>query len=165
MPASVHVLSEEQRPLKERESEARLQRNEDRSALVDAIRRGDPPKEIEKLLEWYERSALSASDVSLRRARRAEKVLRAVLGTDLTDAQYAAGLSVFFGHDGERRRNPGGMSDNERALVEQYRTMDADARLMMRTLFARLAADDGGTCAMTVSQEDAKWSAGPWTAI
>jgi hypothetical protein len=47
--------------------------------------------------------------------------------------------SATYGHAGERRRNPGGLSDNEQALVEWYRMMDDGGRKMLRELCERLS--------------------------
>jgi hypothetical protein len=46
-------------------------------------------------------------------------------------------LGAPYGHAGERRRNPGGLSDYEQDLVDWYRASDVSARMMIRQLTER----------------------------
>jgi hypothetical protein len=139
MSATVYRLGEDQRTSQERESDARRRITRARGAVIDGIRRGDDLKVIEADLNFYERVSLQGWQVFERRARKAEKALRAVLGAELTDEQAATALSAIYGCGGERRRNPGGLSDNEQAVVDWYRRMDGDGRVMLRELARRLS--------------------------
>ena len=71
-----------------------------------------------------------------RRARQAEKLLRATLGTDLTDEQFAAVCATLRADD---RRNPRLLTEHERQLIADYRQMDAPERQAVRTVFERFA--------------------------
>jgi hypothetical protein len=141
MSASLHVISEETKTPKEREKRARQEQSDARGRLIEAISRGDQAESVERLADKYECALLRHSWELERRAVKAERALRKLLDTDdLTDEQISRALSATYGHAGERQRNPGGMSDNERQIVEWYRTMDGDGRKMLRELCERLRA-------------------------
>jgi hypothetical protein len=134
MSAPVLRLHEDTRTPEEAEARADNYITQCRRELIDAIRRGDKPADIKKLRESYERYALSGAQVYLRRARKCEKALRAVLGGNLSDEQAEKALSTIYGHPNERRRNPGGLSDNEQEQVDWYRSLDAGGRMALREL-------------------------------
>lgn len=74
-----------------------------------------------------------------RRARQLERTLIAVLANDLvSDEQRAKVLEIMRGKRAVGQ-DPKILSDQERDMIEQYRSMDAAGRQMIRTLFARLA--------------------------
>jgi hypothetical protein len=88
--------------------------------------------------EEYRRTMRGISWSLRRRARRSERAVRAAAAMATTDAQAAEALTALHGHGNERRRNPGGLSDNELRLVECYRTLDPKGRAMIRELVDRL---------------------------
>jgi hypothetical protein len=68
-----------------------------------------------------------------RRCDKAERALRQLLASDLSDPQRAAATQALYG-----RRDATALSDAERALIAAYRNLDAASRQMLRTLVARL---------------------------
>jgi hypothetical protein len=138
MTASVYVLGEDTRSHDEVAHRADSQRGEYRQKLVAAIIEGAEPEEILRFLEWYEGSAGIASQVYRRRTRKLETALRSVIGTDLSDKHVAQVLGVLYSAGGERRRNPGGLSDHEQQIVDAYRDTDGEGRQMLRTMSAKL---------------------------
>jgi hypothetical protein len=75
------------------------------------------------------------------RVRLLERTVRALLNSDsLRESERAAGVDVLFGAQGKVFRDGKLNTDLEIRMLAAYRTMDAPARQMMRTLSDRLAA-------------------------
>jgi hypothetical protein len=129
---ALHAISEGRSLPAESESEAMQWVDRCWRELQEAVRAGDS-RDIEMCERMMERAIKSLK----RRARKFERALRSVLGADLTDEQMAAALSATLGNHG-RKRNPGGLSDNELEIVEGYRRMNAADRKFVRDLFDRV---------------------------
>jgi hypothetical protein len=112
-------------------------------ALDAAIKDSADPKMLHELFGHCWNAWCKCLSHLEHRALKAERQLRAVLSMDLTDEQRATVLSTLRI---DRSRNRLLLSDYERQIVDQYRRMDGRGTLMIRELFAILAAanDDGG---------------------
>jgi hypothetical protein len=128
MKASIVALATRAVPTLAREAAARQAVTEARAELRAVMARGGDVAAIATALEWYERMVERTAAAWARRARRAERAIRDALGFDLSDEQAARLLSALHGHAGERRRNPGGLSDHELQHIENYRRCDQRVR-------------------------------------
>lgn len=94
---------------------------------------------IGRLLYRYLDASIRLCTYHRGRVNRLHVALRRTLGHEASsESARAAVLNLVYGRGG-RRRDAAVLNEAERALLDQYRQMDAPARQMVRTLFARLA--------------------------
>jgi hypothetical protein len=70
-----------------------------------------------------------------------ERTIRHFLSSDsLSNEQREGFIATLYGQGNVKRRNAATLSEVEIRMLDSYRSMDADGRHMVRTLFARLAS-------------------------
>jgi hypothetical protein len=105
---------------------------------------GAPPStELERLLgdQWRARCAYVTFFEG--RIRHLERVLRVTFESEfLSDEQRLQIIAVLHGESAAKRDSKL-LSDTERRLIANYRDLDSDGKLMLRTLLARLVPSSG----------------------
>ena len=133
MPAELVAIAEVQ----ERQEDGRAERLRPRTIETrdELHAEMDPLKDAQLwlLINAYASAEEKRSVYGERRALKAERDLLAMLGADLTDDQRARVLSALRV---DQRRDPHLLSKLELAIVGHYRSRDAAARQMVRTLLS-----------------------------
>lgn len=113
--------------------EERLHRDADNAedAFFEQLSGNHDAKALSERHRDYGRAKVRQCLYWERRARQAEKLLRATLGTDLTDEQFAAVCAALR----VDRRNPRLLTNYEATMIQQYRAMPLKRREMVRTMF------------------------------
>jgi hypothetical protein len=138
MTASLVAITEEQRTPAAREERLRDRLADANRAIVSEIDSYDDPRQLQTLLNEFRYAFANQCAYWQRRALKAERQLRAVLGKDLTDEQREM---VFSTLQIDRSRDRTLLSEYEQELIRQYRRMDGRGTMMVRELFNILAAN------------------------
>jgi hypothetical protein len=140
LPASLVVITEEQRTPQARERQLRERRASAKASFLKELNQYEGHWQLRSLFDKYVEASERVYRYSEGRLWKAERDLRATLGADLSDVQRECVLTTLYGEQQGRRRNVHVLSEAERQLIDQYREIDAKGKQMLRELFARLAA-------------------------
>jgi hypothetical protein len=137
MSATLLTMSEEHTAPTAREQRLLAEVQETGRAFVAEVERYENTKQLLRLFNEYGYARDRTELYWERRTRKAERLLRDLLDTNLTAEQRA---NVLLALHVDRRRDRSLLSAYEQRLIAWYRSTDAAGAQMIRTLFDRLAA-------------------------